>query len=60
MVQACVAPQNNAKSLRWSSEDHNGRLWLMELTKITSNAHMLQFKHDSKTHAALAILKSTF
>ena len=60
MIQACAAPKNKAKSLRWSSEDHNGRLWSMVLTKITSNKHMLSFRSDPKTHVALAILKIDF
>ena len=44
VARACVAPENNAKSLHWSSKDHNGRVWAMVRTKMTSNTHMPQLE----------------
>ena len=68
VAQACAAPQNDPKSLHWSSKDNNGRLgrWC---TPKSPNTHMPQLEMqdvdidmicDPQTHVGLPILKSTF
>ena len=60
VAQACTAPKNNAKSLHWSSKDHNGRLWAMVRTVITRTRTCHNLECDPQTHVELPTLKSTF
>ena len=62
VAQACTAPKNNAKSLHWSSKDHNGRLWAMVRTIVTRTrtCHTLECDPQTRAHVELPILKSTF
>ena len=60
VAQACAAPQNNAKSLHWSSKAHDGRLWAMVRTKTTRTRTCHNLECDPQTHVELPTLKSTF